>query len=272
MKVGKIGQVTFAIGLILVALLAMRLFIIPDTTSKSTRSHIDQGIDIDLGDIPLFAEIKDIPTKKQAFFDYFRPAIQAQNQIIMHDRQFLIDVIDQIDNGQQLSDNNNKRLNAIFMKYDYNVKLVTKNTLMPLLKRIDIIPVNMVLIQAANESGWGSSRFAVKGNNFFGQWCFSKGCGLVPLNRDSGKDHEVAVYDSPKDSIIAYMNNLNTHSAYRLFRSIRADLRDQNKKLTADKLIYGLINYSERKEEYIDELLEMLKHNKSYLQGNNADA
>ncbi|MGX9463559.1 glucosaminidase domain-containing protein [Shewanella sp. A14] len=272
MKIGNIGQVTFALGLAILALLAIRLFIIPNTTPVSTTSIDHEVNDIDLGNVPKFAEIDDIPTKKKTFFDYFRPAIEAQNQIILQDRQFLLLVIEQIDNGLKLSQSDNERLRSLLEKYQYNVKSFTHNTLTPLLKRIDIIPVNMVLVQAANESGWGSSRFAIEGFNFFGQWCFTKGCGLVPLARGDGKTHEVAVFDSPKDSIIAYMMNLNTHSAYRLFRSIRADLRAQNIKPTAEKLVYGLINYSERKDEYIDELLEMLKHNKQFLQRNNTNA
>ncbi|XBJ50337.1 hypothetical protein ABIS04_09460 [Shewanella sp. H8] len=140
MKIGNIGQVTFAIGLAIFALLTMRLFIIPDTTTVSLQSSTDQFNHIDLGDMPMFAEIDHIPTKKQTFFDYFRPAIEAQNHIINQDRQFLISVIEQIDNGLELSKSDNERLNSIFEKYQYDVKLVTRNTLTPLLKRIDIIP------------------------------------------------------------------------------------------------------------------------------------
>jgi Bax protein len=272
LKIGNIGKVTFALGLAVVALLAMRLFIIPNTTQESVTSGTHQLNEVDLGEVPLFAEIDDVVTKKQTFFDYLRPSVEAQNQIIIHDRQFILAVIDKIDNDLGLSGSDNERLNSILEYYQYDVKSFTRNTLTPLLKRVDIIPVDMVLVQAANESGWGSSRFAIDGFNFFGQWCFTEGCGLVPLARADGKSHEVAVFDSPKESIIAYMINLNTNSAYRLFRSIRADLRAQKIKLTAEKLVYGLINYSERKDEYIDDLLDMLKHNKPYLQGNKANA
>jgi Bax protein len=272
LKIGKIGQVTLALGLAVFALLAIKLFVIPNSTKVTTTSNAGQFRNIDLGDMPKFSQIEDIAAKKQTFFDYLRPVIEAQNQIIIHERQFILALIKQINNGIDLSVSDNDKLELIVEKYQYKVKAFTRTNLTALLKRIDTIPVDMVLVQAANESGWGSSRFAVDGFNFFGQWCFTEGCGLVPLSRDDGKHHEVAVFDSPKDSIIAYMINLNTNSAYRLFRSIRADLRAQKINPTAEKLVYGLINYSERKDEYIDELLEMLKHNKPYLQGNNANA
>lgn len=135
--------------------------------------------------------------------------------------------------------------------------------------RVDTIPENMVLIQAANETGWGSSRFAREGMNFFGQWCFKKGCGLVPQSRTKGLSHEVAVFKSVDDSVGAYMRNLNSNAAYGLLRSIRADLRAQGKPVKAEDLVYGLMHYSERQEAYIDELLEMLRHNNQYLVENN---
>lgn len=77
------------------------------------------------------------------------------------------------------------------------------------------------------------------------------------------------MYDSVEDSVASYMKNLNSNAAYALFRSIRADMRAENKEPSADKLVYGLVNYSERQEAYIDELLEMLRHNQQYLVGNN---
>jgi Bax protein len=126
-----------------------------------------------------------------------------------------------------------------------------------------------VLIQAANETGWGNSRFAREGLNFFGQWCFRKGCGLVPQSRSDGLSHEVAVFKTVEDSVASYMRNLNSNAAYSLFRSIRADMRAENQEPSADKLVYGLVNYSERQEAYIDELLEMLRQNQPYLVENN---
>lgn len=272
MKIGHVGQITFALGLAVIALLAIRVFVIPSTSIPLKRMTLGHLHNIDLGKMPDFSNIDDITTKKQTFFDYLRPAIEAQNQIIIHERQFVVSMIEQLDKGIGLNKADNERLQSIVEKYQYDIDMFTPTSLSPLLRRIDTIPVEMVLIQAANESGWGSSRFAKKGFNFFGQWCFTKGCGIVPSARDENKNHEVAVFNSPKDSIIAYMVNLNTNHAYRLFRAMRADLRAQKIKPTAEKLVFGLINYSERREDYIDELLEMLKHNKSLLTGNQANA
>ncbi len=268
MKIGNVGQITFALGLAIIVLFAIRLFVIPHTSSSITLTAKGNIHNKELGKMPDFSTIDDITTKKQTFFQYLRPAIEAQNQIIIHERQFILLLLNQIDNGLGFSKDDEQKLQFIIEKYQIDIDTFTRATLAPLLKRIDTIPVDLVLIQAANESGWGSSRFTKEGYNFFGQWCFTQGCGLVPSKRDNDKHHEVAVFKSPKDSIKAYMVNLNTHPAYRLFRAIRADLRAQKIKPTAEKLAFGLINYSERKEAYIDELLEMLKHNQSLLTGN----
>lgn len=87
----------------------------------------------------------------------------------------------------------------------------------------------------------------------------------MPSSRGSGKTHEVKIFPSVDASVSSYMRNLNSNTAYNLFRSIRADLRAQEAELNADQLIYGLVNYSERQEAYIDELLDMLRHNAKYL-------
>jgi Bax protein len=131
-----------------------------------------------------------------------------------------------------------------------------------LLRRADIVPASLAIAQAANESAWGTSRFAKLGNNFFGQWCFSKGCGIVPKSRDTNKNHEVADFRSPADSVESYMLNLNTHDAYKPLRKIRQSLREEDKAVTGVALSYGLGKYSERGDEYGKEIREMISFNK----------
>ena len=124
------------------------------------------------------------------------------------------------------------------------------------------MPEWLALMQAANESAWGTSRFAREGNNFFGQWCFRKGCGIVPSRRAKGATHEVAAFKSPAESVRAYMHNLNTGKAYRYLRKIRTGLRRQGKPLTAEVLAAGLDHYSERGHAYVEDLRRMIRVNR----------
>ncbi|WP_199671161.1 glucosaminidase domain-containing protein [Salinibius halmophilus] len=127
-----------------------------------------------------------------------------------------------------------------------------------LLVRMDIVPPSLALAQSANESAWGRSRFAEEGNNYFGQWCFSEGCGIVPTGRPEGEVYEVKSFDSVADSVSGYILNLNRHWAYDRLRELRAQQRRLGETITGIHLAGGLEKYSARGVEYIDELRDMI--------------
>ena len=269
MKTGKVGLFTIALGLVIALLLFIRLVFVPakedqaPVLGKAVKNSEVASV------VPDFAAIKDVSEKKREFFEFLRPSIKHQNAIIQDERDFLIATRNQIINDKSLTEADEFRLQQISEKYQYTLRSLNINNIDTLLVRVDVVPEEMVLIQAANETGWGTSRFAREGLNFFGQWCFRKGCGLVPQSRTEGLSHEVALFKTVEDSVASYMRNLNSNAAYSLLRSIRADLRAENKTPTAQDLVYGLINYSERQEAYIDELLEMLRQNQRFLVDNN---
>ncbi len=127
--------------------------------------------------------------------------------------------------------------------------------------RVDEVPVSLVLAQAANESGWGTSRFAGEGNALFGQWSFG-GSGMLPeAQRESLGDYRVAAFESPLLSVIAYMRNLNTHRSYARLRELRAAARALGDTPRGLELAAGLDRYSERGQEYVDEIRSMIEFN-----------
>jgi Bax protein len=123
-----------------------------------------------------------------------------------------------------------------------------------LLERVDAVPTSIILAQGALESSWGSSRFTREGNSIFGMWTW-KTKGIVPTRRDEGKKHKVKIYDDVLDSVQAYHLTLNRLASYEQFRQFR--------KRTDDPLIMaeGLIPYSERGEEYVDEIKKIILSN-----------
>ncbi|MDC8831552.1 glucosaminidase domain-containing protein [Alteromonas gilva] len=206
---------------------------------------------------PDFSEHPAGPERKMAFFSYFKPIIDDVNQEFIADREFVTSVCSTDDK------NADSQLAELAVKYRIDkVDIENESLCDVLLRRVDIVPPSLALAQAANESAWGTSRFAQQGNNFFGQWCFEKGCGIVPNSRDESKIHEVADFRSPADSVKSYMLNLNGHDAYKSLRSIRQSLRAQNASFSGIELSYGLNKYSERGEEYGEELREMIRFNK----------
>lgn len=213
--------------------------------------------------LPDFGNFTDVKEKKHAFFDFIRPHIEAENKQIREQRATVEIALMMLQYDEPLNAKQTKQVETILSNYKLP-KTVNTLSLSQALRRVDIIPKELALMQAANESAWGTSRFARIGLNFFGQWCYSKGCGMVPNRRNSGAVHEVAAFKSVRDAVSSYFKNINTHAAYKELRSIRADLRRQQKPVTATKLSYGLLSYSERGEAYIEELNLMIKHNRAY--------
>ena len=126
---------------------------------------------------------------------------------------------------------------------------------------MDEVPVSMALAQAAKETGWGTSRFALEGNALFGQWTWS-GEGIKPAAADSDSTHKIMKFKVLQASVKAYQRNLNTHNSYRNFRSARADLRDKDKKLDSLVLSEHLDKYAETGKEYVKILQQIIRQNK----------
>jgi len=213
--------------------------------------------------IPDLRGEKDVKTKKRKFFNALRPMVEYENQRIAKQRQWLTHSKEK----DSLSNQDVEMLAKLLKSYRLSKNKDGSVPWHELLKRVDTVPLELVLSQAANESAWGTSRFARKANNLFGQWCFSKGCGLVPLRRNAGSTHEVASFTSPQLSVRSYLRNLNSGRVYKDLREIRAEKREQGKTATAYELAAGLIKYSERGHEYVKEIRSMIKYNGKYMRG-----
>ena len=214
--------------------------------------------------LPNFAKIRDVKEKKRQFFAFINPAVFAENNRILTLRVEIERLIAQLTLEQPFSEQDLALVDSLIEKYKVSKKFSLLRQLYELQVKVDIIPPALILVQAANESAWGTSRFARIGLNFFGVWCYKKGCGMVPGSRNTGAKHEVAAYSSIKQGVARYLHNINTNSAYTVFRTIRSQLREQNQPLAPEILATGLIPYSERGTDYVLELTEMIRHNRKY--------
>jgi len=195
-----------------------------------------------------------VPTKKQVFFRLMAPLVLMANEKILNARQLAT--------AKDLAD---PQLITLAVEYkvipDRGTSLDEKQR-QELLARVDILPPSLVLAQAAEESGWASSRFTIEGNAFFGQWDFS-GKGMIPeKQRKELGNYGLARFDSPQASVESYMFNINTHAAYQKLRDLRAKLRANGKLLTGIELAGTLDKYSERGQAYIEGLKKMIRFNK----------
>ena len=217
--------------------------------------------DLNAIELPEMADIADVQEKKQTFFNFLLPIVELTNQKLQAQRAWLKLIDHKISNDEELEFWQQQFLGELSDYYKVDEEIGSHAFFNEMYMRVDVIPASLVLAQAANESGWGTSRFAVEGNNLFGQWCFTKGCGLVPTGRDSSAKHEVKVFESVTDSVESYFRNLNTHHQYVSFRAMRSEIRYLKEPLSSTDLVWGLEGYSIRGESYILELIDMINHN-----------
>ena len=190
--------------------------------------------------------------KKETFIKIVLPLIVAENERILEDREKLLILSDK----KFTTDLEKQWIRQKLLEYK-----VKKGNLKELLIRMDIIPTSIALAQAAKESGWGTSRFALEGNAIFGQWTWS-GQGIAPLDRESNKNHKILKFPILRASVKAYQNNLNTHKSYTKFRQKRLALRDKNKKIKGLELTDTLNNYAQTGSEYTKILNQIIKQNR----------
>ena len=188
--------------------------------------------------------------RKSLFIKIILPLVLEENNRIIIDRKKLFSIL----NKNKNSKDEIKWLNQKFKQYG-----VVNKDLATLKVRMDIIPVSLAIAQAAKETGWGTSRFAIEGNALFGQWTWS-GEGIKPAGADTNATYKVMKFNVLKASVRAYQRNLNTHSSYKKFRFVRAQLRDDNKKLNSLKLAEYLDNYAQTGTEYTKVLKQIIQH------------
>ena len=196
-------------------------------------------------------KIENSSKKKSLFIKIILPLILEENNRIKIDRKKLFSVL----NKNKNSKSEKKWLSLKFKQYG-----VMNKDLSTLKIRMDEIPVSLAIAQAAKETGWGTSRFALEGNALFGQWTWS-GDGIKPAGADSDTSHKVMKFKILKSSVRAYQRNLNTHSSYKEFRIARAELRDNKMELDSIILSNYLDKYAETGKDYVKILKQIIKQN-----------
>ncbi len=200
--------------------------------------------------------------RKSIFFKSLLPMILLANDEIRVERKQLLKVNQQLSDKKVLNDQQLQILLTLSQRYNVKSnKTQPEKVVHKLLNRIDIIPADLALAQAANESAWGTSRFSRMANNLFGEWTFVQGQGIIPKGRPAGATYEVQKFSTVYDSVRSYLHNLNTHSAYKQLRQLRAESRAYGQRPKGLKLAEGLLRYSTRGEDYVKELQAMIRTN-----------
>ena len=242
--------------------------ILPDLNLKTeTVLNLFKDVDYDLSQVrnkklvkPIYFtqfpkdldELSNTRLKKETFIKIVLPLIVAENERILADRKKMKNIYKK----KKTTDLEKQWLRQKLLEYK-----VKKGNMDELLLRMDIIPTSIALAQAAKESGWGTSRFALEGNAIFGQWTWS-GQGIAPLNRESNEKHKILKFPILRASVKAYQNNLNTHKSYTKFRNKRSIMREKNRGISGLELTETLKNYAQTGSEYTKILNQIIRQNR----------
>ena len=200
--------------------------------------------------------IREASARKSLFIKTVLPLVLQVNEEILRDRRRLWNLHFQTSLGMKTGPADRLWLMVMAERYGFE-----RVSIEALLKRVDIIPPSLALAQAAEESGWGTSRFVREGNAVFGQWTYSNTGSLVPSRRDVDKQHRVRTFNSLLDSVRAYAHNLNTHRAYGKLRKIRNGLRLKGEPVEGLLLVDNIKSYSQRGEKYVKDIRNLIKGN-----------
>ncbi len=232
------------------------------------RESITEGVPpIVLESLPAdLPRIRQSVDKKDIFFLSLLPLVLLANDEISRERQELEEILTAYDHGETVPQEDRSWIARLASRYRIEQDpLVDRVARQGLLHRLDIIPPSLVLAQAANESGYGTSRFALLGNNIFGEWTFIAGEGMIPAGRPASETYEVRRFPSLYASVQSYMKNLNTNQAYRAFREQRARLRNTGRPLRGIDLADGVEPYSIRGKDYVRDIRAIIRHNRLHL-------
>lgn len=197
--------------------------------------------------------------KKALFFRALLPLVEAENARIRDQRRY---VEARFAPGPLRPGTRNwNRVARLAELYRVRGDLNDAGVRQILLKRMDEVPAALALAQAANESAWGTSRFAREANNLFGLWTYDKTQGLAPLQRKPGTRHYVRRFADLRSSVRTYLHTLNVGRAYVELRGLRAEMRAADEALDPLRLAGGLRRYSERGMAYVQEIRAVIRLN-----------
>lgn len=208
-----------------------------------------------------FHEIRRAQLKKKLFHRIMLPLVRLENERVFNLRSEIQKLKTKYEK-ETLEPAERSFLKQQIVEYDLadeaSEAKITGESLAQLLPRVHVIPSSLVLAQAVNESGWGTSRFCRVANNIFGEWTYNKSKGIKPAGVDESVDYRVRKFPNLRASVKSYMNNLNSHHAYESFRALRDQQEDA---LNSLELVKGLEKYSQRREKYVESISNLIRYN-----------
>jgi len=208
-------------------------------------------------EVPSEMHDADAQERKRLFIDIVLPLVLIENEQTEIKREQMLALLQRLEQGEQLSATEQAWLRELAKQYRVKEDPMSSGEgRLKLLSRVDLVPVDLALAQAAIESGWGSSHLVRRDHDLFGM------VGLLPVHigraSKKGKRERAPKFASLRESVRTYMLTLNSHSAYDRFRSIRIKMRTEQKPLKGIQMADGLSRYSTRGKHYVSKLRSVI--------------
>ncbi|MFN8439071.1 MAG: glucosaminidase domain-containing protein [Cytophagales bacterium] len=206
---------------------------------------------INLNGMSFPKDFKDISHKqrKTIFFQYTLSAlIRTNNEILAHRAKV---------NDLYQNKNTWLRIDSVYVD-SLMSKYYAKNY-SDLLLRMDVLPPSLVIAQAIDESGWGTSFFSMKANSIFGMKAPRK--TKMPTIKHPKYNFVTYKFESLGQGLDEYVLNLNRNPVYKQMWILRAKQREKNQIVKGEKIVAGISRYSSQGYRYINIIK---KHMKSY--------
>ncbi|AXH30700.1 Bax protein [Francisella opportunistica] len=182
--------------------------------------------------------------------------IDEANKEICKERESILNIQKLLNNKQNLDSQQQAKIKKYTSFYKVSGDKTPQQQLDELVLKVNIAPKSLVIAQAILETGWGTSRFAVDYNNYFGLHCFEENCGVKA--KDS--DVQIETFKDVGDSVLGYYYKLNTVGKFAKFRSVR-ELNGTGENDT-DQLIDTLGDYASLEgQEYQNRIKDVIKYN-----------
>lgn len=200
----------------------------------------------------------EILERKRLFVSLLLPIIQSENRRLLKARKRITRIEGELANDEDIGKDDFDWLKDTAEEYELDPKARRNSEFFNSLRsRVDIVPASLIIAQAALESGWGRSQVTRENNNFFGHYCYGKGCGVPAPGAG-----DLRAFDSADDSVKAYIHNINSHAAYRHLRKSRLEARNSGKTASGSRLAEHITAYSERGAAYVADVLAVIRANK----------
>ncbi len=183
--------------------------------------------------------------RKRKFIDLILPSILIANEEVRYIRKSLLGIYFKVQKGIPLTSREREFLSSI-------LKRCRSKSPEEVLVKAFPVPPSMMIAQSAIETGWGTSRFFIEGNNLFGMWTFREK-GRVIRARDS--EASLRIYPTILESVRGYLYTLNVGWAFEGFRSQRLQ------SLNPFHLSNFMGFYSVERDEYVRKIKRIIREN-----------